>query len=261
MNFRLCFLLPAAALLIFSACKKDDPDPAPTPPPSGGGCGGSSFLNPNITYGCVTDQNGNVYATLVIGTQEWMVENLRTITYANGDSIPNVTVNSQWAELTSGAWAHYQNNSANENPYGRLYNWYAATDPRNVCPMNWHVPTDAEWQTMEAAIGMPADELNDAGYRGAAENMGGKMKSSGTQYWSTPNIGATNESGFSGLPGGFRRDSDGAFQNRVFSGSSWSASETGAENAWGRRLGSDNAGIERGNYAKSNGFCVRCVRD
>jgi hypothetical protein len=103
--------------------------------------GGGIVTNPGagVTF------NGYTYSSIVLGNgQEWMAENLRTTTYANGDPIPNVTDNTQWQNLTTGAWAHYNNDSQYENPYGKLYNWYAVDDSRNVCPTGWHVPSDAE---------------------------------------------------------------------------------------------------------------------
>jgi uncharacterized protein (TIGR02145 family) len=126
-----------------------------------------------------------------------MAENLRTPSYANGDPIPNVTDNTQWENLTTGAWSHYNNDSQYENPYGKIYNFNAMTDSRNVCPTGWHVPTNTEWNTF----------IN---YLGGDAVAGGKMKSTGTQYWNSPNGDATNESGFSALPGGFR-DNGGTF--------------------------------------------------
>jgi uncharacterized protein (TIGR02145 family) len=224
----------------------------------GGGGGGGSILNPNLTYGSVTDQNGNTYATIVIGTQEWMAENLRTSTYANGDPIPNVTDNTAWTQLTTGAWAHYDNNASYENPYGKLYNWYAVSDPRNVCPTNWHVPTDAEWNTLVGYLD-PTYDPNAIGSQSVT--AGGKMKSTGTQYWIAPNEGATNESGFSGLPGGNRFDNYGIFNFLGGYGDWWSASESGAEDAWRRTLFNSNAGLGRFYNGKRTGFCVRCVRD
>jgi uncharacterized protein (TIGR02145 family) len=214
-----------------------------------GGGGGADYLNPNLTYGSVTDQNGNTYATIVIGTQEWMAENLRSTTYANGDPIPNVTGNTAWPQLTTGAWAHYDNNSGYESPYGKLYNWYAVADPRNVCPTGWHVPTDAEWTV-----------LSD--YLGGESVAGGKMKSTGTQYWISPNTGATNESGFSGLPGGLRNYFDGYSYTLGTSGYWWSASESGAaESAWGRYLYSYDADVYLVESYYGNGYSVRCLRD
>jgi uncharacterized protein (TIGR02145 family) len=224
-------------------------------------CAGSSGL---YTPGPgVTDQNGNSYTTIILNNgQEWMAENLRSSTYANGDPIPNVTDGNQWADLTTGAWAHYDNNPSYEDPYGKLYNWYAVADPRNVCPAGWHVPTDGEWQQLELALGMPANEvLSQDGDRGVAQNVGGRMKSTGTQYWNAPNTGATNESGFSGLPGGGRSSNNGVFFNLGNLGRWYSASESGGELAWARSLYDLNVGIFRNYGLKSVGLCVRCVRD
>jgi uncharacterized protein (TIGR02145 family) len=214
------------------------------------------YLNPNLTYGSVTDQNGNTYATIVIGTQEWMAENLRTTTYANGDPIPNVTDSTEWTQLTTGAWAHYDNNSSYNYPYGKLYNGYAVADPRNVCPTNWHVPTDAEWSALVNYLD-PANGSNGE----YSTTAGGMMKSTGTQYWPAPNTGATNESGFSGLPGGGRYNLGGPFNALGYGGGWWSASESGAGYAWYRFLYYNNADVDRNNNPKRNGFSVRCLRD
>jgi uncharacterized protein (TIGR02145 family) len=207
----------------------------------------------------VTDQNGNSYTTIILNNgQEWMAENLRSTTYANGDPIPNVTGNTAWTQLTTGAWAHYENNASYENPYGKLYNWHAVADPRNVCPAGWHVPTDGEWNSLVGYLD-PAFDPNAIGYQSAT--AGGKMKSTGTQYWNAPNNGATNESGFSGLPGGSRYDSLGFFFDLGGNGYWWSASESGSEYAWGRGLLGSNAFVLRYDNSKRSGFCLRCVRD
>jgi uncharacterized protein (TIGR02145 family) len=218
--------------------------------------GGNGHLNPNLTYGSVTDIEGNEYATIVIGTQEWMAENLRTGSYANGEQIPNVTGNTAWGQLTTGAWANYDNNSGYEYPIGKLYNWYAVADPRNVCPTNWHVPTEAEWSALVNYLD-PANG-NNGEYSGTA---GGKMKSTGTQYWFLPNTGATNESGLSGLPGGARSNVDGNFGALGSGGFWWSASESGAELAWYHLLYDSSSDVTRNSNDKGNGFSVRCVRD
>jgi uncharacterized protein (TIGR02145 family) len=219
----------------------------------------SGILNPVLTYGSVTDLNGNTYATIVIGTQEWMAENLRSSTYANGDPIPNITSYT----TTTGGWMHYENNSAYENPYGKLYNWYAAVDPRNVCPAGWHVPTDVEWQQLELTLGMPVNEANINAERGEAENVGGKMKSTGTQYWIDPNTGATNESGFSGLPGGLYGTDDSLNQSFQLLGSLglwWSTTESGSL-AIRRRLSNVTSTVNRNSQNKQVLYSVRCVRD
>jgi uncharacterized protein (TIGR02145 family) len=176
-----------------------------------------------------------------------MAENLRTTTYANGDPIPNVTDNTQWQILTTGAWAHYNNDSQYENPYGKLYNWYTVDDPRNVCPTGWHVPTDAEYTL-----------LTD--YLGGEPVAGSKMKSTGTQYWLSPNTDATNESGFSGLPGG-SRDYDGTFSSIGGDGYWWSSTEDDTGLAWYRYLYYYDGGVDRSYYNKRYGFSVRCLRD
>jgi len=215
-------------------------------------CGADSVHNPVKTYGTMTDQQGNVYKTIVIGTQEWMAENLKTTIYRNGDAIANVTNNSQWAGLTTGAWCYYNNNSQYDCPYGKLYNWYAVADPRNVCPTGWHVPTDAEWTTLTSFLG--------GTYSNGELVAGGKMKSTGLQYWFSPNEAATNESGFSGLPGGYRSYSSGGFSSVGNSGLWWSSTES-AYNARARDLSYDNGTAYRGNYNKRYGFSVRCLRD
>ncbi|MBL7940899.1 MAG: T9SS type A sorting domain-containing protein [Flavobacteriales bacterium] len=206
----------------------------------------------------VTDIDGNVYRNVQIGSQCWMAENLRASSYRDGTTIPNVTGNTAWAQLNSGAWCNYDNSPANDAIYGKLYNWYAASNP-NICPQGWHVPTDAEWQQLESALGVPAGELGQTGPLGGAQNVGGKMKT--TTLWNAPNTGATNESGFSGLPGGIRFFSDGAFSSLGYSGYWWSASESDAENAWFRNLTYDLVWIYRNKNLKWNGFCLRCVRD
>lgn len=206
----------------------------------------------------VTDIDGNVYHNVQIGGQCWMAANLKTTRYNDGNSIPNVTDNAAWTQLSSGAWCNYDNNPANDATYGKLYNWYAAADP-NICPNGWHVPAEMEWQQLEAALAMPTGELGQTGYRGTAQNVGGKMKT--TTLWNAPNTGATNESGFSGLPGGSRYSSNDYFYTLGILGHWWSASEAGAEYAWYRLLYGNDAGIARGANAKRNGFCLRCVRD
>jgi len=196
----------------------------------------------------VTDSDGNVYAVVQIGSQCWMASNLRTTTYANGDLVPNVTDAAQWVGLTTGAWVHYNNDSQYENPYGKLYNWYAVADPRNVCPTGWHVPSDAEWTVLSV-------------YLGGESVAGGKMKSTGTQYWGSPNEGATNESGFSGLPGGNRNWNAGGFGGLVLSGNWRSDTEAGFGEAWTYGLSIDDGILFRGDPSKNYGFSVRCLRD
>lgn len=192
--------------------------------------------------------DGYSYTSIVLGNgQEWMAENLRNSSYANGDPIPNVTDGTQWQSLATGAWAHYENNNNYENPYGKLYNWYTVADPRNICPTGWHVPSDAEWT-----------DLSD--YLGGEVIAGGKMKSTDTQYWTSPNIDASNESDFSGLPGGRRYDF-GTFVQLGGYGLWWSSTEDNGPTAWSRGLGYDYGNLYRYSNGKQSGFSVRCLKD
>ena len=155
-------------------------------------CGADSVHNSTITYGSLTDQDGNQYKTIVVGTQEWMAENLKARRFRNGALISMVTNPTTWAGLTFAATTWYNNDSVTYKcPYGKLYNWNAVTDTRRICPVGWHVPTHNEWLVLEEALG-------------GGEVAGGKMKSTGKQFYNNPNQDATNESGFSGLPGGCR---------------------------------------------------------
>lgn len=210
----------------------------------------------------VTDINGNTYATVQIGSQCWMAENLRTTNYANGDPIANVTSSTDWPLQTSGAWVHYNNDGQYEVPFGKLYNCYAVTDPRNVCPAGWHAPSHTEWQQLELALGMPPAELNQSGWIGVSQNVGGKLKSVGTQYWLPPNTGATNSSGFTALPAG--RRSMGPDGNFYYLGSYsvwWSTSISGANENYGRGLYYAIEGIAAGSNERWSGLSVRCVKD
>jgi len=201
------------------------------------GCGG-------ITS--VTDIDGNQYPVVEIGNQCWTKENLKTAKYADGSVIPNVTSDAQWPGLTTGAWCNYENSAGNDALYGKLYNWYTVADPRNVCPAGWHVPTDAEWTILTDFLG---GELV----------AGGKMKT--TTGWQAPNSGVTNESGFSGLPGGFRYDYDGTFGSVGTTGYWWCSSEYGPDDAWRRHL-YYLYGLAYRNYGnKRFGLSVRCLRD
>ncbi len=201
----------------------------------------------------VTDIDGNVYSTVQIGEQCWMAENLKVERYRNGDILPTGLSNSAWISMTSGAFAVYNNTATNKDTYGLLYNWFAAVDPRGLCPTGWHVPTDAEWTELTDLLGGQSD-------------AGGKMKTTGsleagTGLWRAPNTAATNSSGFSGLPGGFRDYNNGNFGNKGFYGYWWSSSEYSTLVAWGRVLNYFGGEAFRDNAYMNYGFSVRCLRD
>jgi uncharacterized protein (TIGR02145 family) len=139
----------------------------------------------------VTDYDGNVYPTVRIGTQLWMAKNLRTTRLKFGGTIQIVTDNTAWSNLTTPGYCWYNNDeAANKETYGALYNWYTIATT-NLCPAGWHVPTDDDWEVLTTYLG---------GYNIA----GDKLKEAGTAHWANPNTGATNETGFSALPGGSR---------------------------------------------------------
>jgi uncharacterized protein (TIGR02145 family) len=218
-------------------------------------CDISDLLNPDLVYGSMTDQEGNVYKTIIIGTQEWMAENLKTSIYRNGDAITTALSDAVWnnTEYTQiGAYATYDNNLRYACPYGKLYNWFACVDERNLCPVGWHVPSDDEWTL-----------LTD--YLGGWTIAGGKMKTTGTAetstgLWISPNSGATNSSGFSGVPSG-RKGEGGEYVDMEMSAVWWSATEVYSGVAWGRRLYSNYESAVPADFYEHNGFSVRCIKD
>ncbi len=197
--------------------------------------------------GTVTDIDGNVYQTVTIGTQVWMAENLKVTRYRNGDAIPNVTDGGTWGGLTTGAYCSYNNDEDNVATYGRLYNWYAAVDARNIAPVGWHVPNDADWQTL-------------VDYLGGGGVAGGKMKETGTTHWLSPNTGATNESGFSALPGGSRGD-NGFYYSIGSAALFWSSTEYSSSYARSRHLLHAYSEVYQDNDDKGVGISVRGVKD
>lgn len=208
-----------------------------------------------------TNSSGTAYGTeisftalipsvpsVTIGTQIWMTNNLDVSTYRDGTVIPQVTDPTAWANLTTGAWCYYNNDSANGPIYGKLYNWYAVNDSRGLAPSGYHIPTDTEWTTFTTFLG-------------GTSVAGGKMKESGTTHWISPNTAADNTSGFTGLAGGYRGTS-GPFGNVGSNGYWWSSSENDLYAAWFRFLKYDNS-LVGSNYGSktSYGFSVRCVKD
>ena len=195
----------------------------------------------------ITDIDSNVYNVVAIGNQCWTKDNMKVSRYRNGESIPIMINNAGWESITSGLRCWYANDSTSyEIPYGNSYNWYAAVDERGLCPLGWHVPSDAEWST-----------LTD--YLGGENQAGGKMKSTGTTYWETPNTGSTFESGFSAFPAGFRYNDGGFDGNRVFA-FFWSATEYEASARY-RSLRFNVSSVFRLIDSKSFGASVRCLRD
>ncbi len=204
----------------------------------------------------VSDIDGNMYDVVTIGTQVWMVENLRTSTLNTGVSIPNVTDNTAWTLLSTMAYSWYNNDISNKPIYGALYNWFAV-NTGNLCPTGWHVPADSEYSTLELQLGMDPGVINDSWvFRGT--DQGTQLKS--TTGWLSGQNG-TNTSGFTALPGGYRYAIDGTFNNYSDLAYIWSSTELDAAQAWYRRLDGNQPGVFKGAVDKRGGKYVRCVKN
>lgn len=194
----------------------------------------------------ITDIDGNIYHSVNIGSQIWLIENLKTTHYQNGDSITNVKDKNQWGNLTSDAYCDYNNDTNYVKIYGHLYNWYAVNN-KKICPVGWHVPSDSELKIL-------------CNYLGGDSVAGGKLKEAGTVHWLSPNTDATNESGFTGLPIG-RRYNDGTYSALGLYGYWWSTSETLGEYAYCLHLENQKAKAFHFALYKKNGFSVCCIKD
>lgn len=218
-----------AFIFILAACSKKDANPSPP-----------AASPPDTT------------PSVKICNQIWMLKNLDVDKYSNGDPIPQVTDNAQWAALTTGAWCYLRNDAANGAIYGKLYNWHAVIDPRGLAPKGWHIPSTNEYSTLANCLG-------------GGMVAGDKLKASGTT-WGTYNNGATNSSGFTALPGGFRDGkaegwNDGWFHNEMTEGRWWTKTSYDNEDSWFHNLyGSmSNSYIDYSN--KGDGYSIRCVKN
>jgi uncharacterized protein (TIGR02145 family) len=198
----------------------------------------------------IKDIDGNIYHTVTIGTQVWLKENLKVTHYRNGDNIPNITDSLMWGNTVTGACCNYNNDTSNCTIFGKLYNWRAVVDYRNICPIGWHVPNFNEWNTLIEYLG--GDRIAPL-----------KIKDTGTLFWKKYNPEVTNESGFSGLPGGFRSN----FTNRFFSLGEeaywWSSTNTGLFSAYSISI-ENNYGFDQIKWIdqfKEFGASVRCIKD
>jgi len=223
----------------------------------------NNLFNPDITYGSMTDIDGNIYKTVTIGTQTWMAENLKTTKYNDDTPIPNVTDDDTWKNLTTGAYCNYDNLESNAEIYGRLYNWYAVNTGK-LAPAGWHVPTDDDWTILKNYL-----IANGYSYGGIKdENNIAKSLCAKTNWAlsSTPGTPGTvpennNSSGFTALPGGTRYYGNGHFSSIGKYGGWWSSTESSGSNAGFRSLSYDYKDLGISNHNKVNGFSVRLVRD
>jgi uncharacterized protein (TIGR02145 family) len=225
------FLLTGILLTLSSGCKKKtDPEPEPV--------------------ATVTDIDGNIYHKITVGTQVWLVENLKTTRYRNGDQIPNVTVDSLWnksSNNSTGAFCNYNNDVYTGNTYGLLYNWFAASDSRGLAPEGWRVASQADWQTLVS-------------YLGGDTVAGGKLKETGTTHWFAPNAGATNVVGFTALPGGLRVYS-GKYEMIGTFGIFWTTTVSDEFSAFNCGLFNETPGAVIDGKRKGYGFSVRCIKN
>lgn len=212
------------------------------------GCNKNETSNDDpVTYGSVSDSEGNVYKTTAIGSQTWMAENLRSIKLTDGTVIPLVTDNNTWSNLTTPARSYYSNDSVNgKSRYGGLYNWYTVQSNK-LCPTGWHVPSDAEFITLATSLGV--DSL-----------AGGKLKESGSINWFNPNSNATNSTGFTALPCGYRYY-NGSYNNLGYSGNWWSSTEYSAASARFFYLVYNKGNTGRNYIDKQYGLSVRCIKN
>jgi uncharacterized protein (TIGR02145 family) len=224
------WLWSAALLLVTAGCHKTS---------------GPGFELPPLL---VTDIDSNVYHTVTIGNQAWLKENLRTTRFRNGDSIPLKTVAAEWSGTLTSACCNYDNLPGTDTVYGKLYNGRAVSDPRGICPTGWHVPDQAEWNILTSYLG--------------GENVSGlKLKEPGFVHWTDSSLAATNETGFTALPGGYRNE-QGQFGNRHFKAIFWSSSKQDTSHGWYWYLYYNYNGIYKDHYHDiQHGFSVRCIYD
>ena len=194
----------------------------------------------------VADADDNLYYSVTIGNQTWMLENLKTTHYNDGSSIPLVTGNTEWKDLTTPGYCWYENNQEQNGAiYGALYNWYTVNTGK-ICPAGWHVPVNGEWITL-------------TNYLGGESVAGDKLKEAGTAHWGDHNTG-TNETGFTALPGGNRLD-DGTFADIGNNGYWWSSSLVLPSLSYNVSLYSNSGNLARGSNLNVYGFSIRCIKD
>jgi uncharacterized protein (TIGR02145 family) len=219
------FMILVVELLLSNSCKKE-----------------------KIKEETISDVDGNVYGTIKIGNQFWMSENLRTTKYNNSVSIPFVEDNNKWKSAIEGAYCWYNNNYSNKSDYGGLYNWYTINTGK-LCPTGWHVPTKSEWDILMNFLG---------GYTEA----GGKLKEKGLTHWLSPNYGASNISGFTARPGGWRNYDYGIFLDIGKFGYWWAASPVSEISSFSFGMGCADSGLEMyPGMENHSGNSVRCIKD
>ncbi len=204
----------------------------------------------------VTDIEGNIYKTVIIGTEVWMAENLKVTKFNDNSDITLASDAAAWIALTGPGYCWYNNDPDFNKPiYGALYNWFAANST-NICPTGWHTATNDEYDAMEVSLGLAQADINIWGWRGT--DQGSKMKNA--TGWNAGENG-TNTSGFSALPGGYRFYADGLYGGQNSLGYWWTATEHDADRGWYRRLDGNNTAVYKASTDKNAGKAIRCVKD
>ena len=207
-------------------------------------CSGDKSIN-TIPEKGKSDNGQTDNGTVRIGTQIWMTKNLDVDHYLNGDPIPQVTDPDEWANLTTGAWCYYKNDPAYGAIYGKIYNWYAINDPRGLAPSGYRIPTIEDWDLLINHLS--GDKL-----------AGGKLKETGTVHWEIPNLNASNSSGFTALPGGYR-SFFGSFGGLGTTCDIWAYDNQGTAKIWDIYVHNDKSYIVRDSVSKNDGLAVRCI--
>ena len=213
----------------------------------------------------VTDYDGNVYNTVVIGSQCWMQENLKVTRFNNGDTIREIEDSATWANITySGItpplWCHTNDTLTSSHTYGNLYNWYAAADPRHLCPAGWHLPSDTDWHVFATSLDEALDSATTYNSYIESTSAGGAMKA--TTLWWPPNTGATNSSGFTALPAASRSYSGYLDTQRTYS-TFWCSTFPSWDSGivWVREVENISADLYVLGLSKFSGFSLRCVNN
>jgi uncharacterized protein (TIGR02145 family) len=237
-----CLLFMALFVILFSGCKKES-DPTV------------------IETATMIDIDGNIYKTVKIGTKWWMAENLKVTRYRNGDSINYIANNkpdSEWAGLKIGAYSYF------DNKFGFLYNFYSLSDPRNIAPAGWHIPTDDEWKDLETNLGMGKEDTEKMNWRGSDQGNKLKIEGGSTTYWAESSdlytIFGNNQSGFSAL-GGACRIANGQWGDLTHTAFWWTSTMNSNDAAWYRGLDFNKSNVFRYYGPLTNGYSVRCVKD
>ena len=243
---KIVFVLTSLVLL---SCKKESSN-------SNSNSNSSSEINFNSSGNAVAkfglgvkDIDGNSYKTTIIGSQEWMAENLKVTKFNDGTTIKNITESLEWVTTNLPAWCVYDNDLKNNSKYGKLYNWFVISESmKNICPSGWHIPSIDEWEILMEFLG--------------GENVAaGKMKEVGITNWASPNVNATNSSLFTALPAGVRSENDGRFHSISYDSNWWSSTLASESNVLTRDVDHDDSSSEETSEDIKTGLSIRCIKN